>query len=146
LGAVQLRGHPLTGLGNRSHRLRGQGGKLPGSPGLTRDVDASAAAGGAQLGSCRKPPISSTWTPDTAISGAYTTSSEAHTSVPFTSLVMRTTCWRSRVTLSLIRMALALSGPARRPSRITWESPTTVQVKSLARRPLIGYVYQMRPT
>src|SRR2546429_3106265 len=31
------------------------------------------------------------------------------------------------------------SGSARRPSRMMYESPTTVQVKSPARRPLIGY-------
>jgi DNA invertase Pin-like site-specific DNA recombinase len=52
----------------------------------------------------------------------------------------------SRVTLSLIRIVFALSGPAIRPSRMIKESPTTVQVKSPARNPLIGYVYQMRPT
>ena len=48
--------------------------------------------------------------------------------------------------LSLMRTVLALSGAASRPSRMMKESPTTVHVKSPARSPLMGYVYQMRPT
>src|SRR5262249_14689988 len=91
------------------------------------------------------PAISSTRTRDTAISGAYTTSSLAHTIVPLVSFVVPMTWVRTRVMLSLIRMVLALSGATRRPSRITYESPTTVQVKSPLASPLIAYVYQMRP-
>ena len=55
-----------------------------------------------------KPAIASTWTPVTAISGAYTTSSAAHTRVPLASLVVPTTLSRSRVMLSLMRMRVRL--------------------------------------
>ena len=64
------------------------------------------------------PAISSTRTPVTATSGAYTTSSAAQTIVPFTSLVIPVTLFRNVAMLSLIRIALALSGAAIRPSRM----------------------------
>src|SRR6266446_330564 len=92
------------------------------------------------------PAIASTCTPVTAMVGAYTISSAPHTSVPLASFVVPTTAPSSRVRLSLMRSVFALSGDAIRPSRMIKESPTTVQVKSPARNPLIGYVYQMRPT
>src|SRR5262245_38360882 len=100
---------------------------------------------GHQPSSSMNSAIASTRTPLAAISGAYTTSSAAQTIVPFTSLVIPTTCCSRRVMLSLMRIVLALSGATSRPSRMMNESPTTVQVKSPARSPLIGYVYQMRP-
>ena len=85
-----------------------------------------------------KPAISSTWTSRTAISGAYTTSSAAHTMVPLTSLVRPITLLSTFAMLSLIRTVLGRSGATRRPSRMIYESPTTVQVKSPADSPLIG--------
>src|SRR2546425_8439643 len=57
--------------------------------------------------------ISSTRTPRTAISGAYTTSSAAQTIVPRASWVMPTMFSRIVLMFSLIRIALALSGAAR---------------------------------
>ena len=71
-----------------------------------------------QSSSSMNPAISSTRTPVTATSGAYTTSSAAQTIVPFTSLVMPTMLFRNVAMLSLIRTALALSGAAIRPSRM----------------------------
>src|SRR5438552_3163560 len=62
--------------------------------------------------------ISSTRTPRTAISGAYTTSSAAQTIVPRTSLVMPTMLLRIFPMFSLIRIAFAFSGAASRPSRM----------------------------
>src|SRR5881296_3185318 len=95
-----------------------------------------------QSSSSMNPAISSTRTPVTATSGAYTTSSAAQTMVPFRSFVMPITPFRIVEMLSLMRIAFALSGAVSRPSRMMNESPTTVQAKSPARRPLIGYVYQ----
>ncbi len=114
----------------------------------SRAMDSSFARSGFAISPSpsMKPAIASTCTPLTAIAGAYTTSSAAHSGVPRASLVVPTTAPSSRVTLSLIRIVFAFSGPAIRPSRMIKESPTTVQVKSPARNPLIGYVYQMRPT
>src|SRR5207245_3913712 len=91
-----------------------------------------------QSSSSMKVAISSTWTPRTAISGAYTTSSAAQTIVPRASLVMPTMFSRIVLMFSLIRIALALSGAASRPPRMIEESATTVQVNTAARRPVIG--------
>src|SRR5882724_2280933 len=71
-----------------------------------------------QSSSSMNPAISSTRTPVTATSGAYTTSSAAQTIVPFTSRVMPAMLFRNVAMLSLIRTALALSGAANRPSRM----------------------------
>src|SRR6266850_4434314 len=73
---------------------------------------------GHQSRSSMKPAISSTWTEGTAISGAYTTSSAAHTIVPFTSFVMPEILLRNVAMLSLMRSAFALIGAAIRPSRM----------------------------
>src|SRR5215467_6606875 len=100
-------------------------------------VELGEAGIGHQARASMKPAMASTWTPVTAISGVYTTSSAAHTSVPLVSLVTPRTCSSTRVMLSLIRTVLALRGATMRPSRMMVESP--------ARRPLMGYVYQMRP-
>src|SRR3989442_1786360 len=62
--------------------------------------------------------MASTRTSVTAISGAYTTSSAAHTIVPFTSLVTPATLFRNVAMLSLIRIVFAVIGSAIRPSRI----------------------------
>ena len=109
------------------------------------DLDAALAGDRFELGvtlairqASMKSAMASTWTPVTAISGAYTTSSAAHTIVPRASLVTPTTLSRTRMMLSLMRTVLALSGAAIRPSRMMKESPTTVLVKSPARSPLIG--------
>src|SRR4029453_13420775 len=119
------------------------------------DLDAALPSDGFELGeigighqasASMKPAMASTWTPVTAISGVYTTSSAAHTIVPRASLVTPATLSRTRMMLSLMRTVLALRGGGIRPSRMMKESPTTVLVKSPARSPLIGYVYQMRPT
>src|SRR5216117_354581 len=62
--------------------------------------------------------ISSTRTPCTAISGAYTTSSAAQTIVDRTSLVTPTMFSRIVPMFSLIRIAFARIGAARRPARM----------------------------
>src|SRR5262245_66543783 len=71
-----------------------------------------------QSSSSMNPAISSTWTPLTATSGESTTSSAAQTIVPFTSRVVPTMLLRNVAMLSLIRIALALSAAAIRPSRL----------------------------
>src|SRR5262249_34103357 len=91
-----------------------------------------------QSSSSMNPAISSTRTPVTATSGAYTTSSAAQTIVPFTSLLMPVTLFRNVAMLSLTGLWLALGGPALRPREMIKESATTVRVNPPARTPLIG--------
>src|SRR5678815_5799620 len=74
------------------------------------DLDAALPSDGFELGeigighqasASMKPAMASTWTPVTAISGVYTTSSAAHTIVPRASLVTPATLSR----LSLIHIS-----------------------------------------
>src|SRR4029453_13590659 len=96
------------------------------------DLDAALAGDGFELGevgighqasASMKPAMASTWTPVTAISGVYTTSSAAHTIVPRASLVMPATLSRTRMMLSLMGTGLALRGGAGAPRRARRRRP-----------------------
>ena len=120
VGTLGVVAEATEGDGHEKIDHRERAARMPG-PGVGEhadDLHAAVASDRVELAcvshqrsSSMNPAISSTRTPETATSGAYTTSSAAHTIVPLASLVTPTTLLRNVAMLSLMRMRV---GPERR--------------------------------